>query len=61
MHYTPNGFWAPRSTDAEKSRLAQFNQIYNEAYAAYEKEHGKVQANQVVSTTGGRMTGNPFM
>ena len=61
MHYTPNGFWAPRSTDAEKSRLALFNQIYNEAYAAYEKEHGKVQANQVVSTTGGRMTGNPFL
>jgi len=43
MHYTPNGFWAPRSTTEEKSRLAIFNQIYNEAYTAYEKEHGKVE------------------
>jgi len=61
MHYTPNGFWAPRNTDAERSRLAMFNQIYNEAYAAYEKEHGKVEANHTPTYGGGKMPSNPFM
>ena len=61
MKYTQNGFWAPSSTPQELSRLARFNQIYNEAYAAYEKEHGKVQANHTPTFNGGRMTGNPFV
>jgi len=61
MHYTPNGFWAPSNTPEEKSRLALFHQIYNEAYAAYEKEHGKVQANHTPTYGGGRMPSNPFM
>jgi len=60
MHFSPNGHWMPRSTDAEKSRLAMFNQIYNEAYAAYEKEHGKVEANHTPTFNGGRGTGFPF-
>jgi len=59
MHYTPNGFWAPRSTPDELSRLAKFNQIYNEAYSAYEKEHGEVKI-PTGPVTVKRMTGNPF-
>jgi len=43
MHYSPNGLWLPRTTQGELSRLALFNNTYNEAYAAYEAEHGKVQ------------------
>jgi len=59
MHFTPNGFWAPRSTPEELSRLAKFNQIYNEAYSAYEKEHGKVEI-PTGPVTVKRLTGNPF-
>jgi len=44
MHYSPNGIWLPRSTDEEKSRLANFNRIFWEGFNTYQAEHGKEQA-----------------
>jgi hypothetical protein len=61
MHYSPNGFWLPRNTNEERSRLADFNRMYQEAYAAYEKEHGKVEQPQKGPVTVNRMPSNPFV
>ena len=59
MNYNPGGFWLPRTNDAERSRLGDFNRMYLEAYAAYEKEHGKVEIPQSGPATVTRIT-NPF-
>ena len=61
MHYSPNGFWLPRNTPQELSRMANFNRIYQEAYAAYEAEHGKVEQPQKGPVTVNRMPSNPFV
>jgi hypothetical protein len=56
MHYSPNGLWLPRNTPEELSRMANFNRMYQEAYAAYEAEHGKVQLPQKGPVTVTRLT-----
>jgi len=59
MSYNPSGFWLPRTNDDEKARLINFNRIYQEAYAAYEAEHGKVRLPPSGPVTVKRLT-SPF-
>ncbi len=54
MHYNHSvGGWMWQGTPAENDRMARFNDIYRQAFADYEAEHGKVVGTPTVKYLNG--------